>query len=55
VATYTNKTAKLTTLKTGGKLHLFDIHSCLGLISNGDTVTISASYTVSPAQKITGP
>jgi hypothetical protein len=53
--TYTNKTAKLTTLKTGGKLRLYDIHNCLGLISNGDTVTISVSYAVSPAQKITGP
>ena len=52
---YTNKTAKLTTLKTGGKLHLYDIHNCLGLISDGDTVTISAAYAVSPAQKITSP
>ena len=53
--TYTNKTAKLTTLKTGGKLRLYDIHGCLGLIKNGDTVTISATYAVSPKQKITSP
>jgi hypothetical protein len=53
--TYTNKTAKLTTLTSGGKLHLYDIHNCLGLISNGNTVTISATYAVSPAQKITSP
>jgi hypothetical protein len=53
--TYTNKTAKLTVLKTGGKLHLYDIHSCLGLIKNGDTVAIAATYAVSPAQKITSP
>lgn len=53
--TYTNKTHQLTTLKTGGKLHLYDVHGCLGLINNGDTVTISATYAVSPAQKITSP
>jgi hypothetical protein len=53
--TYTNKTAKLTTLKAGGKLHLYDVSNCLGLINNGDTITISATYAVSPAQKITSP
>jgi hypothetical protein len=54
--TYTNKTAKLTTLKTGGKLHVYNVSSgCAGVVSNGDSVAISASYTVSPAQKITSP
>jgi hypothetical protein len=53
--TYTNKTAKLTTLKTGGKLRIYDVHDCHGLISNGNSVAITASYTVTPAQTITSP
>lgn len=51
--TYTNKTARLAALKTGGKLHLYDVRDCFGLIGNGDSVTLSASYAMSPAQKIT--
>lgn len=51
--TYTNKTATLTTLKTGGKLRLYDVRNCYGLVSNGDSVAISASYAVRPAPKIT--
>jgi hypothetical protein len=52
---YSNKTGKLTTLKTGGNLHLYAVKSCLGLVNNGDTMAISATYTVSQKQKITSP
>jgi hypothetical protein len=52
--TYTNKTGKLTTLTTGGKLHLYNVQNCDGVINNGDSVAISASYAVSPKQTITG-
>ncbi len=40
---------------TGTTLDLYGIYSRLGPISNGDRVTISASYTVTSAQKSTGP
>jgi hypothetical protein len=53
--TYSNKTGKMSTLKTGGDLHLYDVKSCLGLVKDGDTMAINAAYTVSPAQKITSP
>jgi hypothetical protein len=54
-ATYTNKTGALTTLKTGGKLHLYDVKNCDGVVSNGASVTFGATYTVTPKQKITSP
>jgi hypothetical protein len=54
--TYTNKTGKLATLKTGGKLHLFDVSkNCDGVVSDGDSVALIATYQVSPVQKITSP
>lgn len=53
--TYTNKTATLTILKTGGKLHLFSVKNCAGVVKNGDSIAIIASYTVKPQQKITSP
>jgi hypothetical protein len=52
--TYTNKTGKLVLLTSGSKLHLFNVKGCLGLVNNGDTMTMSAAYAVSPKQKITG-
>ncbi len=51
--TYTNKTGKLVLLTSGSKLHLYNVQGCLGLVKNGDTMTMSASYAVSPKQKIT--
>jgi hypothetical protein len=53
--TYANKTGKLTTLTTGGKLHLYNVKNCDGVVSNGASVAISATYTVTPKQKITSP
>jgi len=54
-ATYTNKTGKLATLKSGGKLRLYDVKNCDGVVSDGDSVALIATYSVSPAQKITSP
>jgi hypothetical protein len=55
-ATYTNKTARLVTLKTGGKLHLFSVsNNCAGVVKNGDSIAIIATYAVTPKQKITSP
>jgi hypothetical protein len=53
--TYTNSTAKMNILTTGGNLHFYNVSGCLGLFRNGDSVTFSASYTLSPAQTITSP
>ena len=53
--TYTNKTGQLAILKTGGNLHLFSVKNCSGVVNNGDSVAIIASYAVTPKQKITSP
>jgi hypothetical protein len=52
--TYTNSTHKLKILPKGN-LHVYNVSGCLGLISTGDSGTISGTYTVSPAQTITSP
>jgi hypothetical protein len=51
---YTNSTAQLKPLATGGNLHFYEVSGCLGLFDNGDPVTVSATLTVSPKQVITG-
>jgi hypothetical protein len=51
--TYTNSTHKLKILPAGGRLHLWDVRGCLGLVSDGDVATISATQTITPAQTIT--
>jgi hypothetical protein len=53
--TYTNSTAKLAILGTGGNLHDYAVSGCLGLINNGDAEKASGSTGVSPAQTITAP
>jgi hypothetical protein len=51
---YTNSTGKLKILTSGGNLHIYDASGCAGLINNGDSVTVSTAYTVSPTQTIQG-
>jgi hypothetical protein len=53
--TYTNKTGKLAALKTGGNLHIYNVKNCAGVISNGNSAALIATYSVSPVQKITSP
>ncbi len=53
--TFTNSTDKMAILTTGSNLHFYSASGCLGLFANQDTATISASYTLSPAQTITSP
>jgi hypothetical protein len=53
-ATYSNKTHRLTALRTGGSLRVYDVRNCYGVINNGDSITLSASYAVRPSLKITG-
>lgn len=53
---YSNKTHDLTTWKTEGNLHLYNVSSgCLGVVNSGDKASLSAVYEVSPAQTITSP
>ena len=52
---YTNSTGRLTVLATGGNLHAYNVSGCLGLVNNGDPVTISTTFTLSPKQAITSP
>jgi hypothetical protein len=53
---YSSKTHDLTTFKTEGNLHLYDVSSnCLGVVNTGDKVSLTATYEASPAQKITSP
>jgi hypothetical protein len=52
--TYTNKTGKLKVLAAGDNLHVYNVSGCLGAISDGDSGTISSTYTISPKQTIKG-
>jgi hypothetical protein len=51
--TFTNKTDTLKFLTTGSTLHIYNVSGCLGAISNGDAVNMSASFKLTPAQTIT--
>ncbi|HET7246730.1 MAG TPA: hypothetical protein VFJ07_18030 [Streptosporangiaceae bacterium] len=52
---YAGATGRLTVLTPGSGLRLFDVHGCFGLLHDGDPVTISATFTVTPKQAITSP
>jgi hypothetical protein len=53
---YTNTGAKLAIVAGTGNLHLYKVTSgCAGIIKNGDVISLSATYTLTPAQKITSP
>ena len=51
---YGDGTGRLKLLTTGGDLHFY-VRSCAGLIISGDPATLSATFTMSPAQTITSP
>ena len=53
--TYTDRTAVLRTLTTGGNLHYYSVIGCDGLFHTGDPVAAGAAFTVSPEQAITSP
>lgn len=56
-AVYTNSTHKL--VISGGTLHFYrydkEPNNCKGLLNIGDSITISAAYTIKPGQTITSP
>jgi hypothetical protein len=51
--TYTNGTATLRLLPTGGNLEFSGVSGCSGLFNDGDPAAITASFTTDPAQTIT--
>lgn len=54
--TYTNTGAKLQLVKATGNLHLYNVSAgCGGIVKSGDAVSLSATYTLAPPQKITSP
>jgi hypothetical protein len=53
--TYTNSTARLTFLPTGGNLHFWHVHGCGSLLNSGDPAALSAAYAIGPRQVITSP
>jgi len=40
---------------SGGNLHIFTAGGCSGLVASGDRVSLTASFTLAPAQVITSP
>jgi hypothetical protein len=52
--TYTNATHVLK-LGKPGNLHAYNVSGCTGLVTSGSTVSLSASYTLTPPQTITSP
>ena len=53
--TYTDSTATLKVLTTGGNLHYYNVNGCAGLVRNGDPATLSTKFAVGPKQAITSP
>jgi hypothetical protein len=51
--TYSDRTHQVKT--TGGNLHIFTVHGCSGLVASGDPASLTASFTLAPAQTITSP
>jgi hypothetical protein len=51
--TYSDRTHQVKT--SGGNLHIFTVHGCAGLVASGDPVSLTASFTLAPAQVITSP
>jgi hypothetical protein len=39
----------------GGNLRIFTVNGCGGLVASGDPVSLTASFTLAPAQVITSP
>ena len=53
---YADSTGRLTVLTTGSNLHIYDVsQGCLGVFKDGDPITLSTTYAVSPEQAITRP
>ncbi len=52
---YADGTGRLKILTTGGNLHFYNVRGCAGLWNDGDPLTVSGTFPLSPKQKITSP
>src|SRR5438309_2103499 len=52
---YSNGTGKLQVIRAGSNLHIYQVQGCGGAFHDGDTVALSGSYVIMPAQTITSP
>lgn len=52
--TYSNSTGKLK-FSSGGNLHVYDVIGCYGFFKDGNSVTPTDTFTLSPKQTITSP
>jgi hypothetical protein len=52
---YADSTGRLTLLTIGCSLHCYQVKGCAGLLNNGDPATLSATFTLTPAQTIKSP
>jgi hypothetical protein len=53
--TYVNNTRTLTFIKTGDRLHAYNVIGCAGLFQNRDSFALTGARAVTPAQTITSP
>lgn len=51
--TYSDGTHQVNT--SGGNLHIFNVTGCGGVFANGDPASLTARFTLAPAQSITSP
>ena len=51
--TYTNGTDQLSISPNMSRLHLYGVSGCPSLAENGDTLSVSGNYTITPGQTIT--
>jgi hypothetical protein len=52
-STYSDRTHQVTTSR--GNLHFFNVTGCAGVFASGDPASLSASFTLTPAQSVTSP
>jgi hypothetical protein len=52
---WTLSTSELKLVPAGSNLHFYDVSGCIGLLSDGDTATYTATFKMSPSQQITDP
>lgn len=52
---YSNSLDALTAVAAGSTLHFWDVKGCAGLVTSGDTATLTGTYTLAPPQTLTSP
>jgi len=52
---YANATGRLQVRPARGNLHIYRVQGCGGVFHDGDTATLSGTYTITPVQTVTRP